>query len=219
MPSIRKLADHEVRSLRRETPRTAQEEAPNASAEAARDRPAMPSTTAVQGAGVNRLPNKSAAQLTPPPTRALKGDIVQRQRPAPATSVTPTEQPMQREVEQSVIVPVAVPTQASPAPAADHKDPQEALVQLRPVELHQAARRGDIVHLTLGAGITLCGVRCEEDLRSSRSYFAAGGCQRCAYMVHQLQARCASCGQPALHITGAGACVTCGNVGTTIQLP
>ena len=48
------------------------------------------------------------------------------------------------------------------------------------------------MHLTLGAGSTLCGTSCAENPSGTRAYLIASGCQRCARMLQQLQARCFS---------------------------
>ena len=87
-----------------------------------------------------------------------------------------------------------------------------------PVELLNAERRGELVHLTLGGSVTLCGTPCEPEPVSLRPYSVAAGCQRCARMIHRLKARCASCGQPLLHLAGNGACIRCGHIGAVIQL-
>jgi hypothetical protein len=150
--------------------------------------------------------------------RAVQAPVPVLPSASPATETT-TSLSMPHADALTRVAPVT--TQAQPSASAERERdvPQEAVVALRPVELLLAERRGDVVHLTLGVGITLCGVTCEEAPQPGRSYIAAAGCQRCARMAHQLQARCTSCGRLALHLTGTGACVKCGHAHISIRLP
>jgi hypothetical protein len=198
MPRIRKLDAAEVASLRSSTTVAAPKANALTHVEPAQMRKAPPERNTKEG---------SSPPITPAGTDGTE--------PRPMEQRSPRAAAFPRAAQD----PVTAQQQPSSCPDREHDAPQEAVVPLRPVELLLAERRGDIVHLTLGVGITLCGVMCEETPQPRRSYIAAAGCQRCARMAHQLQARCTSCGRPALHLTGAGACVKCGHAHISIRLP
>jgi hypothetical protein len=168
--------------------------------------------------GRESRPMERRSSRTIPLPRTVQDPALVLPSTQPATATT-TSLSMPRADASARTDPVTTQEQSSARTEGEHDAPQEAVVPLRPVELLLAERRGDVVHLTLGVGITLCGVVCEETPQPTRSYIAAAGCQRCARMAHQLQARCTSCGRPALHLTGAGACVKCGHAQISIRLP
>jgi hypothetical protein len=253
VPRIRKLSNHEIKSLNQDD--VPAEGAPAAGSVAAADgvapAPEEAGTPARRRRRAADAPVEQAPEAAPliaasaesapaPAARATRARAGQAARPIkPATSAPPIAEPaISAEPEpvlavaHELIAPAAesnghaprarannVARPEPPVPPAPTEPPEEATVVLLPVELPLAERRGELVHLTLGAGVTLCGTSCDPEPASSRPYSVAAGCQRCARMLHRLKARCANCGHPLLHLTGSGACIRCRHVGAIIQLP
>jgi hypothetical protein len=197
VPRIRKLSNQEIASLH-------------------------PDDAAAPQAVVDvSAPAPEEAPVTPARRRRRRSDDAPADGPGDAPVAAEVAEPRAEPVapRPDTAAPRQPPAAAPIKPPEPPEPPEEAVVQLLPVELPLAERRGELVHLTLGADVTLCGTPCDSEPASSRPYSVAAGCQRCARMLHRLKARCESCGRPLLHLAGNGACIRCGHIGAVIQLP